>query len=198
MTQTALSGAVGMSQGAYSQLERNGEGSEKTASLAATLGVSPLWLETGLGLPGDGIVLAQDGYERIRRIAPRPAESPSGSPLDFLDEEGAPIWFERKWLAGKGLDPDKLLAMGVRGSSMETTLYDGDLVVFDTSKREPRDGRVFVINYEGELIVKRLARDACQWWMDSDNQDKTRFPRKAFGEDAGLVGEVVYRQSSRI
>lgn len=198
MTQTALSNAVGMSQGAYSQLEKGGEGSERTASLAAALGVSPFWLETGAGLPGDGVVEVRDGYERIRRVGASVNASVTGAPVDFVDEDGAPVWFQRGWLESKGLDPAKLFAMGVRGSSMEPTLYDGDLVIFNTSKVEPRDGRVYVVDYEGEMVVKRITRDAGQWWLYSDNPDKSRYPRKACNGHSRVLGEVIYRQSSHI
>lgn len=197
LTQTALSSAIGMSQGAYSQLERSGTASEKTASLAATLGVSPLWLETGEGQPLAG-ASSPMRYAKIRRVGLRANASVTGAPVEFVDEDEQPIWFQREWLASKGLNASELLAVSVRGASMEPTLYDGDLVVFDTSRTEPRDGRVFVLNYEGELVVKRMARDGGLWWVDSDNQDKARFPRKACNGCTTILGEVIYRQSSRI
>lgn len=198
MTQTSLAVSVGMTQGAYSQLERGGTGSEKTSSLATTLGVSPLWLEAGAGNPDDGVSDARVGYVAVRRVGVKANASVTGAPVDFVDEDGAPIWFQRDWLASQGLEADELLAMKVRGQSMETTLYDGDLVVFSTKKTEPSDGIVHVINYEGEVVVKRMARDAGQWWMDSDNPDKVRYPRKACNGHAQILGRVVYRQSSRI
>lgn len=198
LTQTALSKSVGMSQGAYSQLERGGTGSEKTASLSERLGINAIWLETGQGEPVNQQSIKNHGYAKIRRISVNVRASQPASLLEFEDEDGPPLWFDLEWLIRRGLNPENLLSIVVRGSSMEPTLYDGDMVVFDTSKTEPVDSGAFVINNEGELVVKRITRDGGRWWMDSDNQNRIHFPRKACEEACPIVGEVVYRQSSRI
>jgi phage repressor protein C with HTH and peptisase S24 domain len=65
---------------------------------------------------------------------------------------------------------------------MEPGLYDGDTVVVNTEQVTPKDGVVFAVNYEGELVIKRLMRDAGQWWLRSDNADQRRYPRKTCGE----------------
>ena len=50
----------------------------------------------------------------------------------------------------------------------------------------------------GAYLVKRLVRDAGQWWLVSDNPDQTRYPRKVCDEHVRIVGEVVQKQSLRI
>lgn len=49
MTQVQAAKAVGMSQGTYAELEREGKGSSYTVSLAKQFGVNPEWLATGIG-----------------------------------------------------------------------------------------------------------------------------------------------------
>lgn len=54
------------------------------------------------------------------------------------------------------------------------------------------------MNYEGELVIKRLVRGAGQWWLASDNPDQRRYPRKVCGEDVFCIGRIVHKQSERI
>jgi phage repressor protein C with HTH and peptisase S24 domain len=60
------------------------------------------------------------------------------------------------------------------------------------------DGEVFAANYDGELVVKRLVRDAGEWWLSSDNRDERRYPRKRCDEHTFILGRIVHKQSERI
>lgn len=54
---------------------------------------------------------------------------------------------------------DSLAVIQVAGDSMWETLHDGDKVLVDRSvERVVRDG-IYVLNFEGELLVKRCQRD---------------------------------------
>ena len=81
---------------------------------------------------------------------------------------------------------------------MEPGLYHGDTVVVNTADTEPKDGKVFAVNYEGELVVKRLVRDAGQWWLRSDNPDQRRYPPKVCGEGVFVLGRIVHKQSEQL
>lgn len=112
--------------------------------------------------------------------------------------DAEPIIFPRAWYEKRGLNPSKLLALTITNSSMEPRLVDGDTVIVNTESVEPKDGFVFAINYEGELDVKRLMRNERRWFLNSDNPDKARYPRKSCAEDVYFVGEVVHKQSDTI
>ena len=94
-------------------------------------------------------------------------------------------------------DP-QLLALKVQGASMETGLYDGDTVVVNLADTTPLDGEVFAFNFEGECVIKRLKRDAGEWWLTSDNPDKRRFPDKRCTDGVQVLGRIVFKQSERI
>jgi len=102
------------------------------------------------------------------------------------------------WIVQRGYSPASLIAIHVRGESMEPTFYAGDLVVLNTADTQPVDGGVYAINYEGEPVVKRMSRDAGQWWLTSDNPDQRKYHRKVCaGEACIIVGRIVRRETER-
>ena len=78
-------------------------------------------------------------------------------------------------------------------------LYAGDILIVNLADRQPGDGEVFVLAYEGTVLVRRLVRDAGSWWLCSDNSEQRRFPRKQHSSDqCRIIGRVVYKFSKRI
>ena len=112
--------------------------------------------------------------------------------------DGATTTVPAEWILRNGFKKDKLLAIRVKGESMEPTFYESDLVVLNTADTTPSDGGVFAVNYEGEPVVKRMTRDAGDWWLTSDNLDQRRFSRKVCqGEACLVIGRVVRKESER-
>ena len=61
------------------------------------------------------------------------------------------------------------------------------------------DGSVYAFNDEGEAVVKRLSRDAGQWWLTSDNSDQRKYHRKLCNKgDCLVIGKVVRKESDQI
>lgn len=140
-----------------------------------------------------------DVYIEIRRVKLRLSAGILGFAVEYLDDsDAAPLWFRRAWLARRGWNPAKLLALNVGGLSMYPGLKHGDTVLVNTASTTPKDGKVFAVNYEGEAVIKRLVRDAGQWWLSSDNPDQATYPRKLCDEHCILIGEVVHKQSEEI
>ncbi|MEH3087416.1 MAG: LexA family transcriptional regulator [Xylophilus ampelinus] len=206
LTQVQLARAVGMAQGTLAEAEKTASGSSYTAQLAAATGVRPAWLASGEGdmLAGKSSEPVQIDLENhpdvqaIRTVRLRLRAGIHGFSVDVDQDAGPPIFLPAEWLNKRGLKPEHMLGLPVHGDSMEPTLYDGDQVVINTASTEPRDGKIFAINYEGEAVIKRLVRDAGRWWLSSDNADQRRFARKLCGEASCLLlGELVFRQSER-
>lgn len=178
---------------------------ENNAKAAGFLQVSPDWLATGQGsmeLPRpDPVEIELENnpdYPAIRRVRFKLSAGVTGFGVDPIDEVGNPLAFRKDWYERRGFKPKDLLATTVSNGSMEPGLYDGDTVIVNTAQTQPRDGVVFAVNYEGEMVVKRLIRDDGQWWLSSDNPDQRRYPRKVCHEGVKLIGEVVHKQSERI
>ena len=82
---------------------------------------------------------------------------------------------------------------------MEPGLYAGDRLIVNLADRQPSDGEVFVLAYEGTVLIRRLMRDAGSWWLCADSSEQQRFPRKQYSTDqCSMIGRVVYKLSERI
>lgn len=107
--------------------------------------------------------------------------------------------FKREWLAKMKAKPENLRVMYAHGESMEPYIFEGEVVLFDVSEKEPRDKKVFVIRRpDGDISIKRLAqRLDGTWVVSSDNPDKTRFRDETYLPDAlheiPIVGRVIWR-----
>ena len=124
-------------------------------------------------------------------------EAAAGGGAVNLDE--APVkgqvWFRRDWLDRHGLDPTRCMVISVRGESMEPTLPDGCSILVDRARSRRRVDRIFVINTEDGLIVKRLGKEGRRWLLVSDHEEWSDEPWPA---GADPVGQVVWMARSLV
>lgn len=71
--------------------------------------------------------------------------------------------FRRRWLTAKGVQADKLVALLTKGDSMQPTIQDGAVVIVDTTKTTPIDGKLYIIRVGDNLLLKRT-----QWLINGD------------------------------
>jgi phage repressor protein C with HTH and peptisase S24 domain len=103
-----------------------------------------------------------------------------------------------RWIEKNRLVPSQLFAIEVRGESMEPSLYEGDLVIIDTSDTKLVNGLVYAVNFEGEAVIKRIIREGGQWYLHSDNPSP-RHPRLLCRSgDCKVIGRVVRRETEQI
>lgn len=114
------------------------------------------------------------------------------------------IAFRRDWLKRIGLPASAARLARVTGDSMEPTLFEGDLVLIDTTKiepqilkRDPRDRRrspIYALADAGGARVKRIERpEQDQLMLLSDNTDYP--PELLHGpdlKDMKIIGRVVW------
>ena len=82
------------------------------------------------------------------------------------------LWFPEDWLQSQSIDPVQSNIVGVRGPSMEPTLPDGCSILVDRQRREPHEGRIFIVRTEDGVLTRRLGLDERgRWEMLSDNPD---------------------------
>lgn len=141
---------------------------------------------------------APDGFVAVRRVRITMSAGVIGWAVECVEEDAPPLFFRKEWFDRRGYVPESLVAVRVSGSSMEPGLWDGDTIVVNRADTQLVDGEVFAVSYEGELVIKRLRRDAGEWFLTSDNTDKRRFGDKRCTENVIVLGRVVYKNSERI
>lgn len=180
----------------------------------AVFGCSATWLDTGAGqmmlappddpgIPGSMRVELRDDsssdYYKIPKVQLRLQAGINGVQTEPDNSDGGLVSIPRDWADREGYHPTQLLATKVRGESMEPALYENDVIVINLSDKKPLDGEVYAINYEGEAIVKRMSRDAGEWWLMSDNADQRKYHRKLCrGAECIIIGRVIRREGGRI
>ena len=181
-------------------------------NIERALGFSHIWLMTGEGDPHqaplhrlkDGMaVRALDNddteFVQIRMVKLRLSAGITGFHTEPERRDGGTLGMRRTWIERHNYHPDHLIAILVKGESMEPSLYAGDIVIINTLDTKLVDGAVYAFNYEGEAVVKRLTRDAGKWWLTSDNPDQRKYHRKLCQGNGCLVsGRVVRKESDRI
>lgn len=86
---------------------------------------------------------------------------------------------------------DNMRASYVRGDSMEPTLFDNDIIVYDNFGYDGTDG-IYAINYRGCAFVKRLQRAKDYVRIISDNKKYDEMTENGESEDFRVVGKVRY------
>lgn len=204
LTQKQLAKKADTPLSTLASAESEGLGSSETSKWADACGVSASWLTTGKGEmvapKGQEIDLESNPeFPAVKKVRLRVSAGVTGFGVEPCAGDDSLIVFRADWYQSRRLKPENLLALKVSGTSMEPNLYDGDVVVMNKADTELIDGEVFVFNLDGEVVIKRAVRDGGQWWLDSDNQDKTRFTRKACPDGICIpLGKVIHRQTERI
>ena len=98
------------------------------------------------------------------------------------------LWFRNDWLLSHSIDPEQSNIISVRGASMDPTLPDGCSILVDHKRREPQEGRIYVMRTEEGLVVKRVGKDPeGNWQIESDNEDWEAVP---WSNATEIIGEV--------
>ena len=213
MTQAELAARTGLNQSTISDLEvGKSHGTTYVASLASAMGVSPLWVETGKGpmtveSSSDITPVEEDNPFLENSIAIRIGDEPATVPIrkvklklhagiagfatEPILEDGGVLHMPLALIEQHQLVPHHLLAFHLKGCSMEPMLFDGDLVVIDTSDNLPRDRELYAVNFDGEACVKQLLKTGGQWYLNSINPDFGRINVRS--GQCNIVGRVVYQ-----
>lgn len=95
----------------------------------------------------------------------------------------------RALVASLGLNLASLIALRVRGDSMEPMLFEDDVVIIDTSDTKPINREVYAVNFDGQPCVKQLIYRGGQWYLHSLHPDHG--PVNVKSKPTSIVGRVV-------
>ena len=127
----------------------------------------------------------------VRPVEVNEVAAAAGGGAEVYDETVVGcLWFRNDWLDRHAIDPTQCNIITVRGESMEPTLPDGCAILVDRSqsRRRRREGRIYVMQTEDGLVVKRAGQDEeGNWQIVSDHDKWTPLPWSA---DIEIIAEV--------
>jgi len=208
---------LGVSPSAVTQWE-NGTTSklegENLIAACAALDIAPSWLLHGTGemnpsnslnlenIPGAmPVVISDDSSEfyQIAKVQLKLQAGITGFQTEPDRRDGGTRGVPRSWADRKGFDPARLIALEIKGESMEPKLFAGDLVIVNTADTVRKDGEVYAFNYDGEAVIKRLVRERGEWWLFSDSTDQVKFrPKSCRENECIIIGRIVKKESEHI
>jgi phage repressor protein C with HTH and peptisase S24 domain len=205
----------------YWLTDTNGIGASKARLLGEYLHVDALWLETGDGQAE----LAAAQTQKAPPAAPqsddpfitpaahiRIGDEPETVPVRLVKlrlqagvtrfetepdlEDGGVLHVPTEVIEEDNLVPHELLAIRVRGRSMEPLMFEDDVIVVDTRQKSPINRELYALNFDGDCCVKQLIKRNGDWYLHSLNDE--------FGDvnarsgQISIIGQVVYQPGRRL
>lgn len=198
LSQSELARRVGVSQSAIHKLASGGAyGSAHLHKIARELGTSPAFLTGETDDPREGAAPAPtqaDLADQFDLVPLAEVDISYGMGAAFMDD--APIveirQFPRRWLAGITSSPSTSLFIAHgRGTSMEPTLRNGDMLIIDRSERQVRDQDELWAFTIGEIgMIKRLRIRGEKVTILSENPNVPE--DYAHPDEINVVGRVIF------
>lgn len=214
-TQAELARALNQSSQTIKNWESRGISKGGMLIAQAEIGCSATWLETGAAemvvgkpqlalVPAETPFMAHEGnVEGARPV--RAGEGPDIVQIPRVKlrlRAGVAAFDTEPDMNGDGhediprhilvalqLDPRNLLAMRVRGTSMEPMMFEDDVVIIDRSDTKPISRELYAVNFDGEACIKQLLFRGGQWYLHSINPDHS--PVNVRSGQCSIVGRVV-------
>lgn len=120
-----------------------------------------------------GLTISEPGidsveYEMIPKVE---ARAGAGSSLITNGEVQGYYAFRQNFLCRVGIHAKRSIMLDVMGDSMQPLIMNGDTILVDQSQTIPQDGKIFLVGFGDELLVKRLQRTPRGWMLVSQNPD---------------------------
>ncbi|EGR9008933.1 MULTISPECIES: S24 family peptidase [Vibrio] len=145
---------------------------DKMGDLAKFLNVSVYWLQYGEETSketGNAEILGNmqvwdsstplsDDEVAIPFLSDVRLSAGNGFICDIERDSGFRLRFAKSTLRRYNVDPKDALCVSVTGNSMEPVLPDGSTVGINCGDKTLVDGKIFAINHNGELFIKKLYR----------------------------------------
>ncbi|WP_137171409.1 S24 family peptidase [Massilia sp. HP4] len=205
----------------YWLTDTNGIGASKARLLGEYLHVDALWLETGDGQAEPAPAPTQKAAAPAHQyedpfITPaahiRIGDEPETVPVRLVKlrlqagvtrfetepdlEDGGVLHVPAEVIEEDKLVPHELLAIRVRGRSMEPLMFEDDVIVVDTRQKSPVHRELYALNFDGDCCVKQLIKRNGDWYLHSLNDE--------FGDvnarsgQISIIGQVVYQPGRRL
>ena len=178
--------------------------------LVAHYHFNPLWLFKGQGEPFPGArakypeVCGPDEFVVIPARPDFPAEDyvfirlvngkiSAGEGLVPDDSEETLCAFRKDWVKRKGGKPTSMSLIKVDGDSMEPTLFSGDMVLVDHSRKTiTPSGGIYAIEMGDEIMIKRVQHLIHENKLRILSDNKNYEPIEADPNQVRINGKVIW------
>ncbi len=87
----------------------------------------------------------------------------------------------------------------IKGNSMAPTLPEGSIIAVDSEIRKPQHDKLFLLNWKGSIIVRKILFKDKYLLLCSDNPDKEKYPvdvctmkMAKSDKDSPILGQVIW------
>ena len=199
LTQAQLGEKIGVSQNTIQKIERGGN-TTYVVQLAEVLGVSANWLQTGEGSTNLVALIPENEIDDDGAISfdvlDVDASAGFGSSSDVV-EVVSHIKFntDQYYELFRGMNPDPIKIVSVKGDSMSPTFENFDLLFVDTSITYYDGDGIYIFTFDDHTFVKRIQKVGRTFNAISDNKHYGTW--KIDGE-CTIHGKVKVHQSQKL
>ncbi|MDW1150549.1 helix-turn-helix transcriptional regulator [Mannheimia haemolytica] len=169
--------------------------------IADVLGVDVKWLQTGEGSPNTSLALDEEDQKSIViDVLDVEASAGNGSTGDLVEVVSKLYYVPYQFnLYFRGMNPESIRVINIRGDSMSPTFASGDMIFVDINITTFDGDGVYVFIYKNHLYVKRLqmAGDALIVISDNSTYKEWRITEENF-EQLYIHGKVKVHQSQQL
>ena len=127
----------------------------------------------------------------VKRVKLRLSAGITGFETEPESDDGSVLHIPRDVVEKHGLVPHCLLAIRVKGPSMEPMMFEDDYVIVNIADTKPISREVYALNFDGEATVKQLLFRNNRWYLHSLNPDFGPVDIKS--GQCIIVGRVVFQ-----
>lgn len=214
LSQGQLAKLVGVTQPTLSALEQNkSQTTHSIGKYAHVLGVSALWLETGIGEKHPTnqpkglrrtFALDTEPEFRIEFLASSRGScggNAGGKPdVEDIQKAVGAVFKDQTFFDRLGVKPDDVRAIIADGDSGANFIVHGDTVLIHTTQTDRlENGLIYVLDTpDGPRLKRVFRRSDGHVILSCDNPDKVRYPDEDYTAEAAaglmLIGRYIYRQ----
>ncbi|EFX92602.1 putative phage repressor [Actinobacillus ureae] len=165
--------------------------------IADVLGVDVKWLQTGEGdISKHNLTLTEESDEIVFNMLNVQASASFGVNGDIVQ-----IVRQIKYNATqyydfyRGMNPDNVEIISVKGDSMAPTFCHGDLLFVDITIQEYDGDGIYVFTYDNYIFVKRIQKTGNTFTVLSDNK---RYKDWEIKSEYHIHGKVKVHQSQQL
>lgn len=176
---------------------------EKLEKIADFLGVTPSWLQFGEGSSTNTLVITEEDDEQesiVIDVLDVEASAGNGSTGDLVEVVSKLYYVPEQFhLYFRGMNPDSIRVINIRGDSMTPTFASGDMIFVDIGISCFDGDGVYVFTYKGHLYVKRLQMAGDRLIVISDNPTYKEWSiSEENAEHLHIQGKVKVHQSQQL